>query len=300
MENQLETPVLFLTFNRPSTTKLVFEEIRKARPKKLFVNVDGPRNDGEKDKVEEVKKIVSNVDWPCKVKFFIRERNIGIAKGWIEAIDWCFKDVEKVIILEDDALPNEDFFRFCEEMLIEYKDNPKIMHITGCNFQRGWENNGASYYFSVYAHTYAWAIWKEKRKKYDREMKGYLQLREQFKKMFPNLLERTYLKRVMDDAYSKNVDAVDTKWGFSILKNDGLCIIPNKNLITNIGFGKDSTHTTDIDSYFSLPREKMEFPLKHPTSIVRDKEADERYVKWLFRKKLKKYLLLKTGLYKFF
>lgn len=299
-KSQFNIPILLLTFNRPRTTKMVFEEIRKAKPKKLFVHVDGPRNDGEKTRVEEVKKIVSGVNWPCDVKFFFRKNNIGIAKGWIEAIDWLFEDVEEGIILEDDALPNQDFFRFCEEMLKKYRNDPRVMHITGCNFQRGWKANNYSYYFSIFPHTYAWAIWKEKRKKYDSKMKGYLQLREQFKKIFPDTLERNYLIRIMDDAYYGNLDAVDTKWFFSIIKNRGLCVIPNKNLITNIGFGADSTHTKDIDSYFSLPLEKMEFPLKQPSLIVRDQKADKRYVRWLLRNKLKKYFLLKTGLYKIF
>ena len=297
MKKQLNTPVLLLAFKRPDTTKLVFERIRKARPKKFFIHVDGPRNEEEKKKVEEVKKIVSQVDWPCKLKTFFRSKNKGLS-SLVGAYQWFFKHVPEGIILEDDAIPNQDFFRFCEEMLEKYRNEDRIMHITGCNFQKGKMANKYSYYFSIFPHTYGFAMWANKREKYDPKMKGYLKFKEKINKFFPHFLERKYIRGIMDYAYYKNPEAVDTKWMFSFIKDKGLCIIPNKNLVQSIGFSKEATNTKPIDSFLSIPTEKIKFPLKHPPKIVRNGEADKRYVWWMFWNKIKKYFLLKTGLYK--
>ncbi len=296
MTKQLIPPILLLAFNRPETTRLVFDEIRKTKPKEFFVSVDGPRNSAEKIKVDEVKKIVSNIDWPCKLKTKFNKKNLGMGVGILSAINWFFENVEEGIILEDDGLPNQDFFRFCEEMLEKYRNNEKIMHINGCNFQRGWLNTKDSYYFSIFPHTYGWAMWRDKRKKYDDKMKEYLKLRKKFKIIFPNIFVRKYIIRIMDYAY-RNPNAIDTQWMFSVLKNRGVCITPNKNLIQGIGFSKEATNTK-FDFYLSLPTEKLEFPLKHPSEIVLNRKADERYVRWLLRNKLKKYFLMKTGLHK--
>lgn len=293
-KTQLKTPVLLIAFKRPETTKRVFEEIRKARPKQLFIHIDGPRNKDEEAEVKKVKKIVSNIDWPCKVKKLYRKENKGFSKGVLKAInDWFFKNVSEGIILEDDGLPNQDFFRFCEEMLEKYRDDEKIMHINGCNFQRGWiskQSKKYSYYFSVYPHTYGWALWAKKRKKYNHGMKGYPEFRKNLCHLFPNILERKYLIRTIDHAYYKYPEAVDTKWMFSIIKNKGLSITPNKNLVRGIGFSKNATNTK-ADSFLSLPTEKLNFPLTHPKKIVRDRKADARYVKWLLFHRLKKRFL---------
>ncbi|GIU68451.1 MAG: hemolytic protein HlpA [Candidatus Parcubacteria bacterium] len=295
MKKQLKTPVLLLTFKRPETTKLVFEEIRKAKPKELFLFSDGPKNELERKKVEEVRKIISKVDWPCKVKKRFLKKNGGFIGGVLGAIKWFFKHVPEGIILEDDGLPNQDFFRFCSELLERYRDDDRIMHINGCNFQRGWtskKSKNYSYYFSIFPHTYGWAMWAKKRKKYYDNMKEYLEFRKKIKVLFPGILERIYIKRIMDNAYYKNSNAIDTKWFFSIVKNNGLCIVPNKNLVRGIGFSENATNTK-FDYFLSLPTEKIDFPLKHPPFVIRDRKADERYIKWLLKNRIKKRLFLR-------
>jgi hypothetical protein len=294
-ENFLDTPVLLLSFNRPDLTKEVFSEIRKARPKQLFLYSDGPRNDEEKKKVDEVRKIFLDIDWNCKVKKLFHEKNVGIAEGIPKAMDWLFDNVEEGIILEDDAIPSQDFFKFCSELLKKYKDDERIMQINGCNFQRGWSRNNYAYYFSKYPHTYGWATWRRARKKYDSQMIGYKELKDKnyFKDLFPDKLERNYIIHIMDDAFYHNPNAIDTKWVFSVMKNNGLCIMPNKNLIQNIGFREDSTHTKKIDSYLSIPISKIDFPLTAPPFMVLDRKSDERYAKWMFWNRIKKHFLLK-------
>ena len=189
MEKQLETPVMLIAFNRIKTTKKVFEQIKIARPKKFFVHIDGPRNDEERKTVEEVKKIVSNITWPCEFKTFFREKNKGIT-SILDAYDWFMENAGEGIILEDDSIPSQDFFKFCSEMLEKYRDDEKIMYVTGCNFQRGWKNKNDSYYFSKYPYTYGFAFWKRSWKKYDYKMKNYPELikSNSLKKIFPNFL----------------------------------------------------------------------------------------------------------------
>ncbi len=295
-EKSFDTPILILAFNRPDLVKEVFEEIKKLKPKQLFLYSDGPRNEEEKKKVEEVRKIISKVDWKCNVKKLFYEKNQGIAEGIPQAYNWFFKQVEEGIILEDDAVPTQDFFRFCSELLERYRTDERVMQINGTNFQRGWSRDkNNSYYFSKYPHTYGWATWRRAREKYDSKMEGYEELKNKgyFRDLLPEKLERSYILHIMDDAFYHNPGAIDTKWVFSVMKNDGLCIMPNKNLVQNIGFREDSTHTKKIDSYLSIPPEKMNFPIKHPSFMIMDRKADERYAKWMFWNRIKKHFLLK-------
>ena len=159
MEKEFSIPILFLVFNRPETTALVFQEIRKVRPQQLFVAADGPRPDrtGEAEKCAEVKKIVAAVDWPCEVKTLFRDNNLGCRVAVSSAINWFFENVEEGIILEDDCLPHPDFFRFCNELLDYYRNDERIMHIGGNNFQFVNKYGKSSYYFSHYAHIWGWA-----------------------------------------------------------------------------------------------------------------------------------------------
>src|SRR5687767_5193193 len=136
----LNRPVLFIIFNRPETTKEVFEAIRKAHPKQLFVAADGPRIDkaGEKERCEEARRIATNVDWDCEIKTLFHDEDIGCGRGPAQAITWFFDHVEQGIILEDDCLPSQSFFRFCEELLQKHADEDKIQAISGTNLLSEW------------------------------------------------------------------------------------------------------------------------------------------------------------------
>ena len=158
-EFKLETPVLFLVFNRPDTTAQVFEAIRQAKPPRLYVASDGAREDkeGELEKVKQVREIVSQVDWNCEVKTLFRDKNLGCKIAVSSAIDWFFEQEEMGIILEDDCLPHPTFFRFCQELLERYRDDERIGMISGNNFQFGRKCTDYSYYFSMYSHIWGWA-----------------------------------------------------------------------------------------------------------------------------------------------
>jgi len=173
------TPILFLVFNRPDTTKIVFDEIKKSQPKKLFIAADGPRNGNYEDteNCEIVREIVTGVDWDCDVHTLFRKKNLGCKHAISGALDWFFSNVEDGIILEDDTLPHPKFFRFCEELIARYRNQKNIIAISGDNFQHGKRRGENSYYFSKYVHIWGWATWKRAWELYDVNMKEWAHLK---------------------------------------------------------------------------------------------------------------------------
>ncbi len=277
--NSLRTAVLFLIFNRPDTTQVVFNEIRKAQPKYLFIAADGPRKDrpGETEMCQKTREIVDQVDWECTVSKLYRNENMGCKNAISSAIDWFFSNVEEGIILEDDCVPDPSFFLFCQELLEKYRDDKRIMMISGNNFQFGRKRTDSSYYFSRYAHIWGWATWKRSWKLYDKEMKEWPEIR---KKGFLKdiLFERKivkYWETIFDSVYNGSINTWDYQWVFSCLIQRGLSIIPNENLVSNIGFDKIGTHTTGNSIFSKLPKVTMKFPLIHNKYVIRDMQADK-------------------------
>ncbi len=244
----LETPILFLVFNRPATTRVAFESIRSMRPATLYVAADGPRPEveGEADKCAEARRITTAVDWPCQVHTLFRDRNFGIGKGVAAAITWFFKNVPEGIVLEDDCVPSASFYRFCEELLSYHRDDQVVMHISGNNFQYGRRRGEASYYYSQYTHCWGWASWRRAWQHFDLSLLA--------------AASRPYVW--------------DGEWLLAVRSQKGVAVLPNVNLVRNIGFGPDATHTTTLERYALLPAEEMEFPLRHPKQIMVDRRAD--------------------------
>lgn len=281
----LNKAVLFLVFNRPLTTKIVFEAIREARPPRLYVAADGAREgkDGEKEKCDEVKKIVESVDWECEVNTLFRDKNLGCGVAVSEAINWFFDNEGDGIILEDDCLPNQDFFRYCEEMLDYYKDNESVMHIGGNHFL-DFEYGDASYYFATIQHCWGWASWRRAWRHYDFTLKKYpLQMiEERLFYMYGNYEMRDYCKDIYIKMKKNEIDTWDYQWGLSIIANNGICINPNVNLVSNIGFSGDGTHTFGNDSPFANIETYPLRDIKHPLSIKRSMFIDEYIMKSVF------------------
>ena len=244
-----KTPILFLVFNRPELTKRVFEQIRKIQPAFLYIAADGPRpNKPGEDKIcSEVKNIIlSNIDWDCEVKTLFRDANLGCGVAVSEAISWFFSNIEEGIILEDDCLPNNSFFSFCETMLLKFRDNDSIMHVSGNNFQ--FSNIGSEcYYLSKLPHIWGWATWKSAWQKYDLELKTFDQ--DKAGNYFNYAPIDCYWFQIFASIKNDLIKHTwDYQWTFAIFKNEGLCILPQKNLVSNIGFGVDSSHTTDVNN----------------------------------------------------
>ncbi len=277
---QLKTPVAFLVFNRPDTTQRVFEEIRRARPPKLLVVADGPRADrpDEADKCKAVRTIIDTVDWPCEVIKDYSNVNLGCKRRVSSGLDWVFNTVEEAIILEDDCLPHPTFFRFCQDLLEKYRDDERIFMISGDNFQFGKKRTAYSYYFSWYCHIWGWASWRRAWQKYDVNMELWPEIRDKgwLKNVFDERKESNSWKQIFDAVYDGRINTWDYQWSFVCLTNNFLSILPNVNLISNIGFGAGTTHTNNMeDKRANLPTQEMLFPLVHPTYMIRDEEADD-------------------------
>jgi hypothetical protein len=205
---------------------------------------------GEEEKCKQVREIVlSRIDWECEVKYLFRDENLGCGRAPADAITWFFDQEKEGIILEDDTLPNQSFFVFCQEMLSKFRDNPGIMHISGNNFQLSWIGN-ESYYLSKLPHSWGWATWKRAWKKFDFELKDFNV--EEVEKYFDFPKIDNYWHNMFKLTKQELHHHVwDYQWVFANLKNNGLSVLPQKNLVSNIGFGQDSTHTSNAGHFFS-------------------------------------------------
>lgn len=269
-------PVLFIIFNRPKETSLVFDAIRAARPQKLFIAADGPRlgNQTDAELCTATRKIIGRIDWPCEVKTRFNSENLGCRKGVSSAISWFFENIDEGIILEDDCLPNESFFPYCAELLTKYRTNEKVMMISGSNYQEGVSRSEGSYYFSKLASIWGWATWKRAWHLFDSEMKGYREFRHKngLRDVWddPVFLEFYYQKL---DSSSAGGNSWAFPWTYALFANQGLCICPNENLISNIGFG-GGTHIESTASAFSKAATIQLRELRHPSSLSPSREAD--------------------------
>ncbi|MCL2295428.1 MAG: nucleotide-diphospho-sugar transferase [Spirochaetes bacterium] len=267
-----DIPILFLVFNRLDTTKQVFEEIRKAAPKKLYVASDGPRDnrEGEKKKVEAVRDYVLNsIDWNCELITLFLEKNLGCGKAVSNAITWFFENEEMGIILEDDCLPSQSFFPYCKELLGKYKNDTQIYHITGYNPLTS-TKTPYSYYFARNQHCWGWATWKRAWKHYNfdiTDLEVFIQTKK-INKIFNRNADRDYWLNIFKKMEKHEIDTWDYQWTYSIFNNNGLCINPAENLITNIGFGPDATHTITNDLTLNNKQRFEITKITHPDKII--------------------------------
>lgn len=285
---QLTTPVAFIIFNRPDTTERVFTEIAKAKPPKLLVVGDGPRANrlGEAEKVAATRAIVKRVDWDCEVLTHFSEVNLGCKRRVSSGIDWVFEQVEEAIILEDDCLPDPTFFRFCQELLERYRHDQRIGMISGDNFQFGNRRNDDSYYFSKYVHIWGWASWRDRwANSYDVAMSRWPRIRDEawLTDMAGNVREAVFWHKVFERVYRGEIDTWDYQWVFANWVEGRMTILPSVNMISNIGFDGNATHTTGDSDLANLARCPIGFPLKHPPGVFKNVQADMFSEKRCFR-----------------
>jgi hypothetical protein len=286
----MKTAILFPVFNRVETTSKVFKAIRQARPPRLYVAADGPRQDrpGEYELCIDTRKVATEVDWPCEVKTLFRENNLGCGRSVSEAITWFFEQELEGIILEDDCLPDKSFFRFCEQLLEKYRHEPRVMTIGGTFIGSGPHkspnkspNISTSYFFSRHVECWGWASWRRAWHLFDYHLVNWPHLRntdwllrigdgsQNFQQSWENRFQSVHQGR--DDTWAY-------RWVFSIWFQKGLCILPTKNLVVNIGFNENAAHTKKGDGFHDkLPIESIKFPLSHPNLIERNQEMD----KWM-------------------
>ncbi|WP_416695872.1 nucleotide-diphospho-sugar transferase [Candidatus Pseudothioglobus sp. Uisw_050_01] len=286
--NKLNTATLLMTFNRLDTTKEVFESIRKAKVPRLYISSDGarPEIEGELEMVTIVRDyLISNVDWPCEVKTRFNEANLGCKKGCTSAIDWFFENEEMGVILEDDCLPSQSFFWYCEEMLEKFKDDKRVMHVAGMTYVEKPNNfQNYSYHFCNVGGVWGWATWRRAWALYEYEMESYLQAKEE--NLFDSLLNgQPEVKRLLLNWFEMSYSTQSTwdfQWTYTKIINSSINIMPSKNLIRNIGHGHtEATHTILMNGrYSNMELNELSFPLKHPKFIVIDRVFDQLNFKY--------------------
>jgi len=293
-----QTPILLIVFNRPDKTKLLFNQIKKIKPNKLYISADGPRYANPKDKelCGEVRSIVQKIDWDCDYKLKFSDKNLSCKTNVIDSINWFFSLNEQGIILEDDCIPSKSFFMFCEILLEKYKGNTNVMQINGYN--GGFDFAGKvtdSYYFSKLNHTWGWASWKRAWNLFDNKCDEYKKYKSNKKILEyyvdPNIAN--WMITYFDKTVSKEDNIWSSIWSYSILKQNGLCITPKLNYINNIGFdGSGTSGSSKIFSQYSDDNvniksnhsdEKTKV-ITHPKNIKYDVSLDQI----VFYEKIKK------------
>lgn len=275
----MKTPVALIIFNRPDCTARVLEAIASAKPEKLLIIADGPRPGRQEDeeRCAATRAVIKQVDWDCDVLTNFSAHNLGCGLRPASGLDWVFEQVEEAIIFEDDCLPHPSFFPFCEELLERYRNDERVMMIGGVNFLGEWKTPYQSYYFSYFGGSWGWATWRRAWNLNDYHMRMWPTVLETkfFEQIFPNPDHCQYWKNVFQAVYDNQVEGVwDYQWLLACWINSGFRIFPEVNLISNIGFRPDATHTFGNSPMANMPTGRLEFPLKHPPFISRSISAD--------------------------
>jgi len=280
-------PVVLIVFNRPEPTAAVFETVRRLRPSQLLIIADGPRPDRPDDPARclETRRVVSDIDWPCDCKTNFADVNIGL-KGRIHSgLDWVFEQVERAIILEDDCVADPTFFPYCAELLERYADDERVMTISGNNYHFGSIPFPHSYFFSRHMHCWGWATWRRAWKLHDPTLPYWPSLKADgwIESFVQDSGERRHWHDVLDAAALGHLNSWAYPWSYSIMRHNGLNIHPAVNLVSNIGFGPEATHTREESMLSKIPTQPMTWPLNHPPHVLRNFTADDNYAHIVYR-----------------
>jgi len=285
-------PILFIIYRRPETTQRVFEAIRQARPAKLFISQDAPRPDRPEQLAAhgQAREIATAVDWPCEVHTLFFETYQGIIQGFTSSFNWFFDNVEEGIMLEDDEVPDQTYFRFCAEMLEKYRYDERVMSISGSNFLEHYKRpyRKDSYYFLSVPNVWGMATWRRAWKHYDPNVTRWPEVRDSklLYKILPSPATAFYFSQKFQKYYERITNSWDGQWTFACLVNNGLSIYPTRNLLSNIGFNdSDAFHgTLSSPLWADLSTEPMLFPLVHPKKVEVNKVWDEYSIRARFHR----------------
>ncbi len=305
---QTQSAILFIIFNRLDTSLQVLKQIRNTKPARLYITADGPRTykSAEDLRCQETKAmIMAGIDWDCEVNTLFRDENKGPKEAIASAVAWFFEHEEEGIILEHDCLPNNSFFKFCDTLLEKYRFDNRVWLISGCNLQNGKKWGNASYYFSNLTNGWGWATWRRSWNTYDKDLIKYNdeEVRENLQNIFDDPLIVDSWENIFKDTKSGKIDTWDYQVTFAHFFNNCVNIVPNSNLVSNIGFGVGAENTIDGDSFFAnIPLIEMG-EIIHPQCMLPQKQADlytlnyffdvekRRYKQNLLRRRFKKWLI---------
>jgi FkbM family methyltransferase len=274
----VKSPVALFLFRRPDTTARVLDAIRAARPPLLLVVADGPRAEraGEGAACAATRALIDGVDWPCEVRREFAAENMGCRRRVASGLAWVFDQVPEAVILEDDCVADQTFFPFCDELLERYRDDPRVMQVSGSNNQKGRRRGPHSYFFSRYNNVWGWASWRRAFEHYDVDMHRWPELRASG--WLDGVLEDPrmvrYWTQQFQATYDGRIDTWDYQWIYTAWLHSMVSLVPNRNLVRNVGFGPGASHTPAHDPFANEKLEAIEFPLDHPATVVRDHQAD--------------------------
>jgi len=279
-----KVPIIFIIYNRPDKAAKVLSAISTYKPTHLFVVADGPKDSPDRILCERTRSKIENIDWDCEIYKNYADENLGCGIRPYTGITWAFESCDRAIILEDDCLPDPTFFHYCEELLYRYEENEDVAMISGTNFIDS-SDIEHSYYFSKFFHIWGWASWRRVWKNYDFTIANWPNIKKS-----DLILERYgskfYAQRIirnLDRIYEGRLDSWDYQFGLMALTSQQLGITPKVNLIKNIGFGENATHTTTVNNKFAnIKLEKMAFPLIHPNEISPNKIKDHAELVWKY------------------
>jgi hypothetical protein len=273
------TPIIFIIFNRPEHTRRVFRRIADIRPTRLLLIADGPRvgRPDEPEICEQVRSIATQVDWPCEVQTNFAATNMGCRGRIVSGLTWAFQQVERAIILEDDTLPDLSFFSFCEEMLTRYEDDRRISMIGGFNILQDNPHTHDSYYYSHLSHVWGWATWRWSWARYDEHLTHWPSIKSTgvLRNCFSQPGQYRFWARVFDQMHAgTGPNTWDYQWVYSNLVHNALSVIPRINLVENIGFGPEATHTALHEPASSVQATPLSSPLRHPLAMIPRRDLD--------------------------
>ncbi len=283
LNSELPTPpVLVIAYRRPDLVAEVMRAIAQAKPRKLFLACDGPHPErpAELALVAATRAAMeAAVTWDCEVHTRYSDTNQGCRRGVEGAISWFFDHVDEGIILEDDCVPHTDFFPYCAELLDRYRSNPRVMHISGdAALPHPATGSGASYVFSGEALVWGWATWRSAWERYDSDLRLWEQMRsnpEKLRQVFGSRPAALWWSRVLDRLLLEGrPDTWDYRWSFTVMAARGMCTIPAVNLVSNVGFREDSTHTFSPGSVRAYGQVQPILPLRHPAEVAVDRRSD--------------------------
>jgi hypothetical protein len=278
------TPVALFGYNRPDYTRRVLKRIQQVDPPLLLFVADGPKkgDSADQDLTHQVRSLVTEGSFSFEVRTNFAEKNLGLKRRISTGLNWVFNQVPEAIILEDDILPKSHFFKYCQVLLNRFRGDDRVMEITGRNQLGQWERNQYDYHFSYYGGVWGWATWSESWDKFDLDMELWKNdiVRNRVKDIISDEEQFRYLRRVYNQTAKKENESWDYAWGFARHLNNGLSVVPSRNLIKNIGFGEGATNTQNTNSAFAGKETfNLPFPLTHPPYVAVDREYDRRFHK---------------------
>lgn len=290
--------VLMLVFNRPEVTRRILQAVKEAKPPRLYVAADGPRPNNRNDQVQSqaVRGLFDQIDWPCEIHTRFLERNLGCRMAVSSAIDWFFEQEEQGIVLEDDTLPNASFFEFCDVMLDRYKDDARVFSVCGSNLAQPWFCSQQSYEFTRYMCVWGWASWRRAWNHYDETLHFWPTGKTQpgTLPLMPTGFARRFWSLVFDLVYLRSIGTWDHQWVFAHWKNNGLSIVPARNMVVNLGFGEGATNTSGATpNYVQLMKHhEQNPPYAGPADVQENGELSLVIEKNIHRVNLVTYLKL--------